>query len=217
MRGFGEKGYWIGGLGRVDGKKKVILKIQLGRKEEEKSIMVFDLMVESVFFSIFGHMFWVFLFSYFFFVVSMFFSLCFFLWFFVFSLVNFFSVYLIFLQPLFAYLPMFFLSFISLSLHLIVVLERGLNSYIYFAPYFRPYLSSYSLISLLFFNFHFFLIFFENMLEIKVKQCATCHVSRFRFLYTPYIFVLMPSFDNFVTFEPLKILDSCKFYIHEFL
>jgi hypothetical protein len=75
MRGFGEKGYWIGGLGRVDGKKKVILKIQLGRKEEEKSIMVFDLMVESVFFSIFGHMFWVFLFSYFFLL-----CLCFFLY-----------------------------------------------------------------------------------------------------------------------------------------
>lgn len=98
-------------------KKKVILKIQLGRKEEEKSIMVFDLMVESVFFSIFGHMFWVFLFSYFFFVVSMFFSLCFFLWFFVFSLVNFFSVYLI-----------FFIAFICLSSYVFLIFYLLISS-----------------------------------------------------------------------------------------
>jgi len=92
-------------------KKKVILKIQLGRKEEEKSIMVFDLMVESVFFSIFGHVFRVF------FLLCLFFFLCSFLWFFVFSLVNFFSVYLI-----------FFIAFICLSSYVFLIFYLLISS-----------------------------------------------------------------------------------------
>jgi len=74
------KGWW---------KKKVILKIQQGRKEEEKSIMVFDLMVESVFFFHFWSrvlgfsFFFFFLLCLCFFIYVLFFGfLCFLSWFF---------------------------------------------------------------------------------------------------------------------------------------
>lgn len=53
----------------------------------------------------------------FFFVVSMFFSLCSFLWFFVFSLVNFFSVYLI-----------FFIAFICLSSYVFLIFYLLISS-----------------------------------------------------------------------------------------
>lgn len=213
MRGFGEKGYWIGGLGRVDGKKKVILKIQLGRKEEEKSIMVFDLMVESVFFSIFGHVFWVF------------FCCCVYVFFFMF----FSLVFCVFSREFFLYVSNFFIAFICLSSYVFLIFYllissshssfgKGLKFLYLFCSLFPSLLIILLPNLIIVFQFSFFSHFvFENMLEIKVKQRATCHVSRLCFLYTPYIFVLMPSFDNFVTFEPLKILDSCKFYIHEFL
>jgi hypothetical protein len=36
MRGFGEKGYWIGGLGRVDGKKKGNTQNPTGKKRRGK-------------------------------------------------------------------------------------------------------------------------------------------------------------------------------------
>lgn len=117
MRGFGEKGYWIGGLGRVDGKKKVILKIQLERKEEEKSIMVFDLMVESVFFSIFGHMFWVFLFSYFFFC-------CVYVFFFMF----FSLVFCVFSREFFLCVSNFFIAFICLSSYVFLIFYLLISS-----------------------------------------------------------------------------------------
>ena len=111
MRGFGEKGYWIGGLGRVDGKKKVILKIQLGRKEEEKSIMVFDLMVESVFFSIFGHVF------------RVFFLLCLFFFFMFFSL-----VFCVFSREFFLCVSNFFIAFICLSSYVFLIFYLLISS-----------------------------------------------------------------------------------------